>query len=383
MGSRPAVDPSQLVALNVLLEEANVTRAARRLGITQSSMSHRLAQLRRSLGDPLFVRVGASLVPTPRALAIAQPLAEALLALTASVAPAPRFDPLSDRSVLGIAMPDLLAPRAPRLVATLVDAAPKLEIRLTNIVPALSTALAADPPGLALTPSRFVEDDIRARSLGELRFGVVGRRDHPALRRKLTTERWLAHAHVTVRLGNERTNVIEEELARRGLVRRIGLEVPSFLAGLLVVARSDFLMNVPMIKSMGANGAPSPAESPWAIIAAADIGRYAARRLRARDFAGFSAVNLVGPRPVSMSETTRVLGRAIGKPELPYVQVGYDDLERGMIGMGLKPRLAAMYVELYRGAAAGLLAPEPGTETVRLDTPLEAFGPVFAAAYAA
>ena len=246
MTMRSAVDPGQLVALNVLLEEGNVTRAARRLGITQSSMSHRLAQLRRSLGDPLFVRVGASLVPTPRALAMAQPLAEALRALAASVAPAERFDPLTDHFVLGIAMPDLLATLAPRLVATLVDEAPNIEIRLTNIVPALSTALAGDPPGLALTPSRFVDDDIRSRSLGELRFGVVGRRDHPALRRKLTTERWLAHAHVTVRIGNERTNVIEEELARLGLVRRVGIEVPSFLAGLLVVARSDFLMNVPM-----------------------------------------------------------------------------------------------------------------------------------------
>ncbi len=99
---------------------------------------------------------------------------------------------------------------------------------------------------MALTPSRFVNDDILSRSLGELRFGGVGRKDHPALRRPLTTERWLAHPHVTVRIGNERTNVIEEELTRRGLERRVGLVVPSFLAGLLVVARSDFSMNVPM-----------------------------------------------------------------------------------------------------------------------------------------
>lgn len=246
MTVQPAVDPGQLVALNILLEEGNVTRAAQRLGITQSSMSHRLAQLRRALGDPLFVRVGASLVPTPRALAMAQPLAAALRALAASVAPPARFDPLKDHFVLGIAMPDLLAALAPRLVATLVAEAPNIEIRLTTIVPALSMALAGDPPALALTPSRFVEDDIRSRSLGELRFGVVGRRDHPALRRPLTTERWLAHPHVTVRIGNERTNVIEEELARRGLTRRIGIEVPSFLAGLLVVARSELLMNVPM-----------------------------------------------------------------------------------------------------------------------------------------
>jgi DNA-binding transcriptional LysR family regulator len=240
------LDPAQLVALNVLLEEGHVTRAARRLGITQSSMSHRLAQLRSALGDPLFVRVGASLRPTPRAQAIAGPLAEALRALAASVAPAERFDPSASRLVVGIAMPDLLATLAPRLAAALTNEAPHIEVRMTPIAPALSTTLAGDPPGMALAPARFLEGDIRSRSLGELRFGVVGRKDHPALRRALTTERWLAHGHVTVRTGNERTNLIEEALARLGLARRVALEVPSFLAGLLVVARSDFLMNAPM-----------------------------------------------------------------------------------------------------------------------------------------
>lgn len=241
-----ALDPAQLVALNVLLEEGHVTRAAQRLGITQSSMSHRLAQLRRTLGDPLFVRVGASLRPTPRAQAIAGPLAEALRALAASVAPAQRFDPSVSCLVVGIAMPDLLATLAPRIATALTEAAPNIEIHMTHIVPSLSTMLAGDPPGMALAPSRFLEGDIRSRSLGELRFGVVGRKDHPALRRTLTTERWLAHSHVTVRIGNERSNVIEDELARLGLGRRVAMEVPSFLAGLLVVARSDFLMNAPM-----------------------------------------------------------------------------------------------------------------------------------------
>jgi len=241
------VDPGQLVALNLLLEEGNVTQAARRLGITQSSMSHRLAQLRSTFGDPLFVRVGARLVPTPRAAAMAQPLAEALRALAASVAPAKPFVPSTSRFTIGIAMPDLLAALAPRLVSALVEQAPGVAVRLTNIVPALSLALAAaDPPSVALTPSAFVDDDIQARTLGDLRFAVVGRRGHRALRRALTTTRWLAERHVIVRTGNERTNVIEAELARRGLVRRIGLEVPSFLAGLLIVARSDLLMNVPV-----------------------------------------------------------------------------------------------------------------------------------------
>lgn len=71
------------------------------------------------------------------------------------------------------------------------------------------------------------------RSLGEVQFGVVGRKGHPALRRAPTVEQWLAYGHVVTRFGNEQSNSIELELSRQHLRRRIALEVPSFLAGLL------------------------------------------------------------------------------------------------------------------------------------------------------
>lgn len=263
--------------------------------------------------------------------------------------------------------------RSAERLAPLVAAGAEAHVGDVTDPAAADAALAGASAAYLVVPPNPEVDDFAAYQrvvVGSLAAAVEARRP--------------PHVVLLSSLGAQHAAGTGPIVALHGLEERLraisGVAVLALRAGFFY---ENFLMNVPMIKSMGANGAPSPAESPWAIIAAADIGRYAARRLRARDFAGFSAVNLVGPRPVSMSETTRVLGRAIGKPELPYVQVGYDDLERGMIGMGLKPRLAAMYVELYRGAAAGLLAPEPGTETVRLDTPLEAFGPVFAAAYAA
>jgi DNA-binding transcriptional LysR family regulator len=178
---------------------------------------------------------------------MAEPLAAALRALAASVAPpASPFEPQTARFTLSIIMPDLLVAAAPRLVAALTREAPGIEVRLGPIAPALSRLLAADPPALALTPTRFVDGEVRARPLGVLRFAVAGRRGHPALRRRLTTKRWLAHGHVVVRIENESTNLIEQALARRGLGRRVSLQAPSFLAGLLVVARSDLLMNVPV-----------------------------------------------------------------------------------------------------------------------------------------
>jgi DNA-binding transcriptional LysR family regulator len=240
------LDASNLVALHVLLEERHVTRAARRLGITQSSMSHRLARLRSTLQDPLFVRSPRGLLPTPRAHAIERPLAEALRALEAVVAPPERFDPATSRYTLTIALPDVLAPLAPRLIAGLAAEAPLLDLRLTQVAPSLPEALGEGEPVLALAPLRFVRGPVVTRPLGEVRFGVVGRRGHPALRRALTVERWLAYGHVVTRFGNEQTNAIEVELTRQRLRRRVGLEVPSFLAGLFVLPTSDLLMNAPL-----------------------------------------------------------------------------------------------------------------------------------------
>lgn len=264
----PSIDPGQLVALNALLEEGSVTRAARRLHITQSSMSHRLALLREMLGDPLFVRVGAALVPTARAAAMAEPLAAALRALEQAVAPALPFVPSTSRSRLTMAMPDLLAPLVPGLVGALLAESPGLQLQFTSISETLSAWLAQEPAALALTPTRFVQDDIQSRALGDLQFGVIGRKTHPALRRPLTTARWLAHPHVVVRIRNDQTNVIDEELKRRGLARQVGVEVPSFLAGLLIVAQSNFLMNAPMplvdeaARSLGLRMRQSPIPLP-------------------------------------------------------------------------------------------------------------------------
>jgi DNA-binding transcriptional LysR family regulator len=240
------VDPGSLVALNVLLEERSVTRAARRLGITQSSMSHRLARLRAELGDALFVRDGAALTPTPRALAIAEPLAEALRALDAAVASPPSFDPERAACKVSIIMPDLLAAFAPELVSRVTERAPGVALRFVGVSGDLSGVLAGPELSLALVPARFAADDMQSRALGELRFAVAGRRNHPALARGLTLDRWLAERHVVVSVGLERSNVIDEELARRGLTRRVGLVVPSFLSGLLSLQRSDLLMNVPI-----------------------------------------------------------------------------------------------------------------------------------------
>ncbi|HEY2201111.1 MAG TPA: LysR family transcriptional regulator [Solirubrobacteraceae bacterium] len=246
MGTLDALDLNNLVALHVLLEERHVTRAARRLGPSQSSMSHRLAQLREAVGDPLFVRDRAHLLLTPRAKGLAEPLAAALQSLDSLLSPAPPFDPATSDMSVSLAMPDLLAPLAADLLAALERQAPRASARLVHIGPDLGAALASGDPSMALAPAPLVPDSTVSKQVGEVRFGVVGRQAHPALRGPLTTSAWLGYGHVVVRFGNQQSNVVAEELARRGLQRRVGLEVPSFLTGLLALTNSDLLMNAPL-----------------------------------------------------------------------------------------------------------------------------------------
>jgi DNA-binding transcriptional LysR family regulator len=143
-------------------------------------------------------------------------------------------------------MPDLLAPLAADLLAALAREAPRASARLVHVGPDLGAALAGGEPSMALAPAQLVPDSMVSRQVGEVRFGVVGRQGHPALRGPLTTSAWLGYSHVVVRLGNEQSNLVADELARRGLQRRVGLEVPSFLTGLLALTSCDLLMNAPL-----------------------------------------------------------------------------------------------------------------------------------------
>lgn len=244
--TEPTPDPLRLLALHALLEERHVTRAAQRLGVTQSTMSHRLRQLRAELGDPLLVRHGRGHVLTPRAEALLPRLTEAVAALDRVFAEDVPFEPRSARAEVTVALPDLLAPLLPAWMAELQREAPGLAVRIVAVPRDLDEALAEGRCWIAIAPASFATAATRSRRLGRLQFRVVVRAGHPLARRRCTLERWLAFPHVVVSVGNEAPNVIDRALEEQGRTRRIGLWVPNFLAGLFAVATSDLVMNAPM-----------------------------------------------------------------------------------------------------------------------------------------
>lgn len=137
-----------------------------------------------------------------------------------------------------------------------------------------------------------------------------------------------------------------------------------------------------MIKTVGINGTPIRADLTIPMIATRDIAAEAAERLLRLDFKGKSVKELLGPREATMAEVTAILGRAIGKPSLPYVQFPYEDAEKAMIGMELSPDVARSFIEMYRAFNDEIIEPvEPRSAKNTTPTSFETFAEEFAAIY--
>lgn len=136
----------------------------------------------------------------------------------------------------------------------------------------------------------------------------------------------------------------------------------------------NLLMSIDGIRMMNALPGFAPADVPSAMIATWDIGSYAASRLAARDFSGHSTQELLGPRDVTMRECAGIIGRAIAKPNLAYVQMPLMLLESALGSMGLPQSSVALVIEMWKGANEGLLNPqEPRSDKNTTPTTLEQF----------
>jgi len=130
----------------------------------------------------------------------------------------------------------------------------------------------------------------------------------------------------------------------------------------------NHLLSLGLIKHQGINGSAMAGDLSIAMTATADIAREAARALRARDFTGVAVQEVLGPRDFTFKETTSILGKAIGRPDLAYVQFPYDAAFDGMVTMGLSKSMASLYVEMSRGFNEGKIKSVEG-RNLRNTTP--------------
>lgn len=145
----------------------------------------------------------------------------------------------------------------------------------------------------------------------------------------------------------------------------------------------NFLANIPVIKHMGINGSPMKPDLRFPTIATRDVGDVAADVLVNHSFQDKSVRYLLGPRDVTPVEATRILGAAIGKPDLPYVQFSEEDAEKGMVDAGISPSVAKAFVEMNHAFNTGLVSFPLRNAENTTPTTLEEFAQqVFAKVYA-
>jgi DNA-binding transcriptional LysR family regulator len=259
-----ALDLNLLVALDALLLEASVSRAAMRIGLSQPAASHALQRLRDVLGDPLLVRVGARMELTPRALALRSPLAQALDQVRGLFV-SDDFDAARNERHFRLMMPDLavelLMPPLMEKIAALAS-----NVRL-DIVPWR---------GPAIVTAEFARTIDLVISIGDAFKGfhrqllytdhdaLAVRRGHPVGAKLRRRDAFLNARHVAVVIRGQSVDLIDDWLRPKGIERRIALVVPGYIEALHVAARTDLVAFVPsrliaaLAKPLSLTAVPSP-----------------------------------------------------------------------------------------------------------------------------
>lgn len=242
------LDLNQLVALEALLAECNVTRAAARLHISQPALSAQLARLRDVFGDKLLLPARRGMVPTARALELKEPLRRALDELRRVASRSRAFDPSVEELTLTIAASDYAQ------VAVLMEAAlslrraaPGVRLAIRNLDGAMVGAqMERGEIDLALMTAETAPPELRRAVLIDEKYTVIVRRNHPRIRRSPTLRAFASEDQVVVspRGGNFRT-AVDIALEAHGVSRRVVMSAASFLFVPEIVRRSDLLALVP------------------------------------------------------------------------------------------------------------------------------------------
>lgn len=197
------IDLNLLIALDALLAERNVTRAAARMHMTQSAMSGVLARLREHLGDPLLVPVGRSLRLTPRAEALVQPVRDIILKVDATLGVEPEFDPATaDRAFVVIASDYVCQVLMTEALRRIALQAPHLRFEMRPTSTGMAQELEQGRVDFLVTPSHLAVPSQPQALLFEDSYQVIACAQHPELRGSITAEQYRALGHVVYQNEN-------------------------------------------------------------------------------------------------------------------------------------------------------------------------------------
>ena len=233
-----------LVALDALIMEKSITRAAERLHLSQPAMSSVVSKLREWLDDPLLVRGGAGYVLTPRAQELAGPLREVLADIEDLVS-SRAFDPSTSQRTFRIAMADASV-LLPRLLHVLQTEAPNMEVKVTSFDSFPEQALAYGELDLVVGNVGNVPAGFMAEKLFEGYPLCAVRRDHPRIRDSISIDQLVSERHViAVAEDSMYLAFARNALAKHNVSVRITAQVSHFIEAAIIASQSELIASIP------------------------------------------------------------------------------------------------------------------------------------------
>lgn len=240
-------DLNLLITLDVLLTEGSVARAAQRLHLSPSAMSRALARLREATGDPLLVRAGRGLVPTPRATALREQVSRLVQDAHAVLRPAQALDMAQvERTFTLRTSEEFVENFGPALLARIARDAPGVRLRFVNKTDKDSTLLREGSVDLETgvvdanaSPEVLTQALFRDRLIGVVRSG------HPLSQGDISVQRYAQGQHVYVSRRGQDRGQIDDALHSQGLTRQISTIVAGFSTAIALARDTDLIASVP------------------------------------------------------------------------------------------------------------------------------------------
>ncbi|HXY48763.1 MAG TPA: LysR family transcriptional regulator [Terriglobales bacterium] len=241
------IDLNLFVVLDAIYREGNITRAGHQLNLTQPAISHSLRRLRELLRDPLFVRQGPNMVPTPFTRTIIGQVRQALQILEVNLHENQHFDPVHTRRTFSLGLRDSSeAIVLPALLGRLEEAAPGISLASVRVNRRdLEAELANGSIDLAMDIPLSLGEDIRQKWIFRDRLVVVARSGHPRVSSTLDLDTYLSETHIMVSLRRSGPGLEDTELIRLGKRRRIGVRCQHFFEACRLVSQTELLLTMP------------------------------------------------------------------------------------------------------------------------------------------
>lgn len=239
-------DLELLAVFDEIFKTGNVTRAAERLGLPQSTVSLALSKLRDHFKDPLFTRTAKGMLPTPRAQNAIAGVRQALQLLQHALADQPAFDAAASDRIFHICMTDISEiVLLPRLLNHLRAVAPGISLEISKISSDSPAALADGLVDLAVGFMPHLEAGFYQQTLFDQHFVCLAAAGHPRVGATLSLEALQREGHVRVHASGTGHAIVDKVLEREHIRRRFPLGVPSFLGVARIVAQTELLAIVP------------------------------------------------------------------------------------------------------------------------------------------